>query len=156
VAINRLLRAGRIGKETSMATPFVSRSATVDARPMVEMNTTPLIDVLLVMLIVTIPMQQHVVKLDLPVGGEVVMVERVRNDIGVSAEGVLSWNGQPVTLGQLSDLLERAAAMPAPPEVHLRPSAEARYQRVDEVLGAAKRAHVQTLGFVGNELFGTF
>ena len=130
-----------------------------DALPFVEMNTTPLIDVLLVllvMLIVTIPMQSHVVKIDLPQGPPREIIDPVRDDIVVTRAGAIEWNGSRIGRTELAGLLGRVAAMTTPPEVHLRPDAQARYDTVDEVLAIAKRAEVRTLGFVGNERYSAF
>ena len=146
-------------EETIMPRSFVPPIRTSDALPFVEMNTTPLIDVLLVllvMLIVTIPMQSHVVKIDLPQGPARVTVQLVRDDIVVTRTGAIEWNGAPVSRAELAEALRQVAAMATPPEVHLRPDAQARYETVDEVLAIAKRAQVRTLGFVGNERYAAF
>ena len=122
--------------------------------PLSEMNTTPLIDVLLVLLImfiVTIPLQSHAVKLDLP--GESAVVDSVSNKIVITKSGALQWNGEPVSKQQLSDLLATVSSIPDQPEVQLQPAALARYELVDEVLAMAKRAEVRRLGFVGNERY---
>ena len=129
--------------------------------PLMEINTTPLIDVLLVLLImfiVTIPVQSHAVKIDLP-GNRPVPdepIERLRNTIVVTRGDALLWNGAAVDRAELGRLMARVAAMPEAPEVHLRPDAEARYEPVDEVLAMARRNHVRALGFVGNEAYSRF
>jgi biopolymer transport protein ExbD len=127
---------------------------------MMEMNTTPLIDVmlvLLVMLIITIPMQTHAVKLDLPGGSPPpVLVDQVKNRLAITATGALLWNGRSVSKSDLRVLLEASAASPSEPELHLLPSAEAPYAAVDEVLAMAKRAKVSRMGFVGNEAYARF
>jgi biopolymer transport protein ExbD len=66
------------------------------------------------------------------------------------------WNGQGVSRAELAGLLHEVAAMETPPELHLRPDAQARYEVVDEVLAIAKRQQVQLLGFVGNERYSQF
>ena len=127
-----------------------------DILPMAEMNTTPLIDVMLVLLImfiITVPMQSHQVKVDLPKPVPGPIIERVRNDLGLSANGVLRWNGQAISDAQLAGALAEVAASPVPPEVHFRPDAAARYQRVDQVLAIAARSGASTFGFVGNEQY---
>jgi biopolymer transport protein ExbD len=142
-----------------MATTFNRAPQADDAVPMVEMNTTPLIDVLLVlliMLIITIPVQSHIVKLDLPASGPTREINRLRNEVVVTRAGALLWNGEQVGRTELATLLDRVAAQPSPPEVHLRPDPQARYESVDEVLAIARRAHVPTLGFVGNENYARF
>ena len=123
--------------------------------PMLEMNTTPLIDVmlvLLVMLIITIPPQSHAVKIDLP-GVEVPLTNPVKNLLVVTGEGGILWNGEAVSKRQLRVLLDTTAAMEPRPELQLRPDAAARYALVDEVLAITKQAGVQSMGFVGNEAY---
>lgn len=124
--------------------------------PMAEMNTTPLIDVMLVLLImfiITVPMQSHQVEVALPQPEKRVVIERLRNDLGMSADGALSWNGQKITDAQLVGALAEVAASQEPPEVHFRPDAAARYQRVDQVLAIAARSGASTFGFAGNEQY---
>ncbi|HEX3677402.1 MAG TPA: biopolymer transporter ExbD [Sphingomicrobium sp.] len=127
--------------------------------PMIDMNVTPLIDVLLVlliMLIITIPPQTHAVKLDLPVNQPNVPpppIEPVKNTVGVTAQGAITWNGTPITQDQLRSYLEVTQQMNPVPELHLQPDATARYELVDEVLAITKKAHVQKMGFVGNEYY---
>ena len=123
--------------------------------PMLEMNTTPLSDVmlvLLVMLIITIPPQSHAVKIDLP-GVEVPLTNPVKNLLVVTSEGGILWNGEAVSKRQLRVLLDTTAAMEPRPELQLRPDAAARYALVDEVLAMTKQAGVQSMGFVGNEAY---
>ena len=131
-----------------------------DAKPLMEMNTTPLIDVmlvLLVMFIVTIPIQTHAVKLDLPAPGPVMAApDPIRNVVIVTAGGQLLWNGDPVEMAQLERNLAATAQMNPQPELHLRPDATARYEQVDQVLALARGAEVNRLGFVGNEAFARF
>jgi biopolymer transport protein ExbD len=127
--------------------------------PMIDMNVTPLIDVmlvLLIMLIITIPPQTHAVKLDLPVNQPNVPpppIEPVKNTVGVTAQGAITWNGTPITQDQLRSYLEVTQQMNPVPELHLQPDATARYELVDEVLAITKKAHVQKMGFVGNEYY---
>ena len=100
-----------------------------ETQPMLEMNMTPLIDVLLVliiMFIITIPVQSHAVKLDLP-----------------------------VNLVQLRQFLDVTQQMDPVPELHLQPEPEARYVIVDDVLAVTKQANVSKMGFVGNEAYMT-
>ena len=123
---------------------------------MVEMNTTPLIDVMLVLLImfiITVPPQSHQVEVALPQPKDGIVIERVSNDLGMSAGGALSWNGQPISDRQLAGALAEIAAAPVPPEVHFRPDAAARYDRVDQVLAIAARSGASTFGFSGNEQY---
>ena len=124
--------------------------------PMGEMNTTPLIDVmlvLLIMLIITIPPQSHKLPLDLPNGPPPTTVNPVRNMLTISPDGVARWNGSAVGDGELTRLLTEVATMARPAEVHFAPDATARYERVDQVLTIAKQAQVRTIGFVGNERY---
>ena len=129
------------------------------AEPMMDINTTPLIDVmlvLLIMLIITVPVQTHAVKLDLPVNQQNPpprVIDPVKNKVVVTAQGQILWNGSPVNQQQLRQYLEVTQQMTPIPELHLQPDATARYVLVDEVLAITKRAHVQKMGFVGNEYY---
>lgn len=124
--------------------------------PVVEINTTPLIDVLLVLLvmfIITVPIQTHAVKLDLPGGPPVVQPNPVKNELVIMEGGLILWNGIPLDRAQLRQQLRRTQQMSPLPELHLRPDARARYGLVDEVLAIIKREHVRKFGFVGNEAY---
>lgn len=130
--------------------------------PMMDINTTPLIDVMLVLLImfiITIPIQTHAVKLDLPVDSQTNTpppIDPVKNKIVVMPDGAVLWNGEPVDLVRLRQYLDITTTMTPVPELHLQPHPEARYERVDEVLAVTKRANVQSMGFVGNEQYAVF
>ena len=127
--------------------------------PMIDMNVTPLIDVMLVLLImfiITIPIQTHAVKLDLPVNQpnqNPPPIDPVKNLLAINAQDQILWNGAPVTTEQLRQYLDTTQQMNPIPELHLQPDATARYEIVDEVLAVTKRAHVQKMGFVGNEYY---
>jgi len=125
--------------------------------PMMEINTTPLIDVLLVLLvmfIITIPIQSHAVKLDLPTPcADCPRVNLVRNHLAVTGQGEILWNGTPVSKQQLAATLDKVARIRPEPELHLQPEPEARYELVDEVLALTKRSGITRLGFVGNERY---
>ena len=126
--------------------------------PMLDMNVTPLIDVMLVLLImfiITIPVQTHAVKLDLPVNSDTPPppILPVKNTVVVSAAGQILWNGTPVSEEQLRQYLEVTQQLNPIPELHLQPDSTARYELVDRVLAITKRAHVQKMGFVGNEYY---
>ena len=127
--------------------------------PMIDMNVTPLIDVMLVLLImfiITIPIQTHAVKLDLPVNQNnqpPPPIDTVKNKVVVSSDGKILWNGAPVSQEQLRQYLDITQQMNPIPELHLQPDATARYELVDEVLAITKRAHVSKMGFVGNEYY---
>ena len=128
--------------------------------PISEINTTPLVDVMLVLLImfiITIPIQSHAVKIDLPSGPPPeVVIDRVKNRVVISRSGGLLWNGKPVSDPDFRALLAATQKFPEPPELQLQPDAFARYERVDEVLAMTKRAQVARLGFVGNEAYARF
>lgn len=128
-----------------------------DNEPMMEMNTTPLIDVMLVLLImfiITIPVQTHAVKIDLPVPTDSKNnVDPEKNKIMIDSAGTVTWNGVPVDLAQLSDYLEQTKALPVEPELQIQPDPYARYIVVDRVMAVVKRSGVGKLGFVGNEQY---
>jgi biopolymer transport protein ExbD len=130
--------------------------------PMMDMNVVPLIDVLLVLLImfiITIPVQSHAVKLDLPQDQTNLPpppIDPVKNKVVVTASNQILWNGSPVSSQQLRLYLDATQQMDPIPELHLQPEPNARYELVDEVLAVTKRAHVEKMGFVGNEAYATF
>ena len=138
---------------------MVTRAPAVQANPMMEMNTTPLIDVMLVLLImfiITIPLQTHAVKLDLPTPGHAPIVQTTKNEIEITAAGVLEWNDQPVTMSALQVVLAASQQITPVPELHFRPDPAARYEVVDRVMALVKREHVQRFGFVGNEAYANW
>ena len=130
--------------------------------PMMDINTTPLIDVMLVLLImfiITIPIQTHAVKLDLPQNQSNTPpppVDPVKNKVVITQAGQVLWNGGGVNLQQLRQYLDVSQQMNPTPELHLQPEPEARYELVDEVLAVTKQAKVEKMGFVGNENYATF
>ena len=130
-----------------------------EAEPMMEINTTPLIDVMLVliiMLIITIPPQTHAVKLDLPQNNPNDVpppIDPIKNKIVVTQAGQILWNGGAVDQVQLRQFLDATQQIDPVPELHLQPEAEARYELVDEVLAVTKKANVTKMGFVGNEAY---
>ncbi len=124
--------------------------------PMSELNTTPLIDVMLVLLImfiVTVPIATHKVPLDLP-QGEGVPSDPVIHRLEIDAGGRVSLDGAPVRDTDLPARLAAVAAEPAS-ELHLRTDGEAPYDRFDRVLAAIKRAGVERLGMIDNERFAS-
>ncbi|MFC3440206.1 biopolymer transporter ExbD [Sphingobium sp. AP49] len=132
-----------------------------DGEPMMEMNTTPLIDVMLVLLImfiITIPIQTHAVKIDLPQNAPPTdsVIDPVKNKVAIDAGGVITWNGAPIDLLTLRQYLQQSLRLPVEPELQFQPNAQTRYVVVDEVLAEIKRAGVTKLGFVGNEQYGNF
>ncbi len=130
-----------------------------DGEPMMEMNTTPLIDVmlvLLIMLIVTIPPQSHAVKVDLPQPTDQpqnIVIEPQKNKVTIEPDGRVYWNGSEIDLVTLRQYLDQSVQITPEPELHFQPNPEARYERVDEVLAVIKRSAVTKLGFVGNEQY---
>ena len=129
-----------------------------DGEPMMEMNTTPLIDVMLVLLImfiITIPVQTHAVKVDLPQNApsNQQQIDPEKNTVTIDPAGQTFWNGSPIDPVTLRQYLERTVAMAPQPELHFRPDPQARYEVVDNVLAVIKRANVSKLGFVGNEQY---
>jgi biopolymer transport protein ExbD len=131
-------------------------TSTAIAEPMNEMNMTPLIDVMLVliiMLIITIPKQNHSVNLNLPNGGKAAPAQQVV-DIEVDFDGTILWNGLVVpSRGALEQKLVEVAASADRSEVHLRPNKLAAYKVVAGVMAAAQRSGVVNIGVVGNEQF---
>jgi biopolymer transport protein ExbD len=118
-------------------------------------NTTPLIDVMLVMLvmfIITIPPPTHVVDMDLPSVGTVSEVHDT-NRITIASDNIVRWNGEPVDLAELSALVKVGAARTDKPTIELYPDAQARYLRVDQVIAAVKRNGGERINFVGNERY---
>jgi biopolymer transport protein ExbD len=133
-----------------------NRHVVGDMLPMSEMNTTPLIDVMLVLLImfiITVPVQSHQVEMALPKPGPAIEIKLLKNELGLSSSGQLSWNGQAISDAQLAGALGDVAAMDDQPEVHFRPDAAARYERVDQVLSIAARSGADRFGFAGNEQY---
>ena len=134
-------------------------SDNAEGEPMMDINTTPLIDVMLVLLImfiITIPIQTHAVKLDLPVNQPNQApppINPIKNVVSINAQDQILWNGTPATMQQLRTYLDATQQMNPIPELHLQPDATARYEVVDEVLAVTKKAHVQKMGFVGNEYY---
>ena len=123
---------------------------------MVEMNTTPLIDlmlVLIVMLIMSLPPQTHAVKLDMPVTDSLPPdVPPPVIDIVVDFDGSIYWNAEQVTTGeQLQGYLRSAARAEPRPEIHLKPNKLAKYDSVAKVLATAQRLGVKNIGILGNE-----
>lgn len=129
--------------------------------PMMDINTTPLIDVMLVLLImfiVTLPKMTHAVKLDMPRPSsapppeEQIRVEPIRLDI--DWDGAIIWDGTQVpSLETLETYFRRAAAEPQQRELHVRPDRRANYDTVAKVLAIAQRNGMMRIGFVGNEQF---
>ena len=129
-----------------------------DDEPLMDINTTPLIDVmlvLLVMLIITIPIQTHAVKLNMPNGAPPPQhKEPVVVQIDVDFDGTVYWNGTVVPdRATLESKLAQIAAEPDQDEVHLRPNKLVTYDHVAAVMASAQRLGVTKIGLVGNEQF---
>ena len=135
-----------------------SSSSHADPEPMMEMNMTPLIDVMLVliiMLIITIPKQNHSVNLNMPVGTPPpVTAEPVIVTIDVDFDGTILWDNAVVPdRAALEAKLQGVAAQADQPEVHLRPNKLVLYKSVAGVMATAQRLGVTKIGLVGNEQF---
>ena len=129
--------------------------------PIMDINMTPLIDVMLVLLImfiITIPIQTHAVKIDLPSPNPTSYPppDPLKNTLVVTRAGAILWNGSPISRDGIRSNLEATQAMRPIPELHLQPEPEARYELVDEVLALTKQAQVERMGFVGNERYRDF
>jgi biopolymer transport protein ExbD len=124
---------------------------------MIDINTTPLIDVMLVliiMLIITIPIQTHAVKMNMPIAPSApppTPPQIVRIDIDF--DGTIGWNGVVVEKQELIDKLAQVAQQPDQPEVHLRPNKLVTYKVVAMVMANAQRLGVTKIGLIGNEQF---
>ena len=126
---------------------------------MVDINTTPLVDVLLVllvMLIITIPVQLNSVTLEMPGGTPPPqVVQPVTVKIDVTPAGQVLWNGEPLAdRAALEARLQAAGAQAEQPEIHLRPDRLAKYDAVAGVLAASQRYGLVKIGIVGSEQFG--
>lgn len=133
-----------------------------DGSPMMEMNTTPLIDVMLVLLImfiITIPVATHSVDIDLPAPQPPTNIpppDTVKNKIVLTPDGKIMWNASPVTGGQLVSLLQQTLTYPVEPELQFQPDPSASYDLSAKVLNIIKGSRVTKFGFVGNEQFSEF
>ena len=128
-----------------------------DGEVMVEMNTTPLIDVMLVLLtllIITLPIQTHAVKLDMPRPNQPPPpIQPVVVELGVDFDGTVTWNGQAVDRPTLDSYLQNASKQDPQPEIHLNPNRLAKYDQVAKVLADAQRIGVTHIGFTGIEQY---
>jgi len=128
-----------------------------DDEPMMDINMTPLIDVMLVLLImfiITIPVMTHAVKLDMPRATNAPSLSQpVVINLEIDFDGTVLWNGTPVDIEALEGYFRREAAIEPQPELHIRPSKRAKYDVVARVLASAQRNGMRKIGFVGNEQF---
>ena len=133
------------------STPYVP----AEPQPVAELNTTPLIDVLLVllvMLILVVPVMTHKVRIDLPSGPPHKTLDPVIYRLNLDSDGGLSWNGARVDEATLPARLTAVRHDPAA-ELQLSADGTARYENYDRILATVKRAGIKRLGFVGNERF---
>jgi biopolymer transport protein ExbD len=129
--------------------------APIDA-PMSELNITPLIDVLLVllvMLMITIPISTHKVEVDLPIAGPGAIKLPPINTLHLSAAGATTWNGKSLTGDDLKANLRSMASDPSKPQLRLQTDASASYDDFDHLIATVKRSGVQKLSFVGNKQY---
>jgi biopolymer transport protein ExbD len=136
----------------------VGTSGTEENEVMIDINTTPLIDVmlvLLIMLIITIPIQLHAVNMDMPIGNPpppLIKPEIVKID--VDPQSIVYWNGIAVSSrAELESKMQAAAAQALQPEVHLRPNKKAKYDVVANVMASAQRIGLLKIGIIGSEQF---
>ncbi|MEE4451720.1 biopolymer transporter ExbD [Novosphingobium resinovorum] len=134
-----------------------------DGEPMMEMNTTPLIDVmlcLLIMFIMSIPVATHSIDIDLPVASPPTpnqpIIDPVKNKIVLTQDSKIMWNGTQIDQSRLVQSLEATTRMDPEPELQFQPEPEASYELSAQVLQVIKASAVTKFGFVGNEQFATF
>ena len=142
-----------------MALSFASTGLGAISQPMAEMNTTPLIDVMLVLLImfiITIPVATQSVDVDLPRGPVHAPMHDLKNKTVIDARDRIYWNGAPVTEGQVSSLLRDTLLMDVEPELQFEPQAMASYDKSARLMKTIKTSGITKFGFVGNEKYRTF
>ena len=132
-----------------------------DGQPMMEMNTTPLIDVmlvLLIMLIFTLPVATHSIDIDLPQASNVPTenIDPIKNKIVLTPQDQILWNGTPITDNQLVANLQQTLTFAVEPELQYEPESEASYDLAAKVLNIIKASGVTKFGFVGNEKYRVF
>jgi biopolymer transport protein ExbD len=132
-----------------------------DGQPMMEMNVTPLIDVmlvLLIMLIFTIPVATHSVDIDLPTPSNVPTenIDPVKNKIVLTPTNQILWNGTAITPNQLVANLQETLTFAVEPELQFEPEGDASYDLSSHVLNIIKQSGVTKFGFVGNEKYRVF
>ena len=134
-----------------------------DGSPMMEINTTPLIDVMLVLLImfiITIPVATHSIDIDLPVANDQPNnpppVDPIKNKVVLTIDNKILWNGEEVSGGTLLSLLKQSLNYEVEPELQFQPEPNASYDLSAKVLNIIKGSQVTKFGFVGNEQFAQF
>ncbi len=134
-----------------------SASGSDEPEVLMDINTTPLIDVmlvLLVMLIITIPIQLHSVNLEMPVGAPPVNnIKPEKIQIDIDEKSVVYWQGLPVTALELETNMKAASTATVQPEVHLRPNKAASYAVFANVLSSTKRIGLTKIAVIGSEQF---
>lgn len=133
----------------------------LDGEPMMDMNMTPLIDVLLVLLImfiITIPVATHSVDIDLPQPTDAPppLIDPIKNKLVLTPQDQILWNGEPISEGQLVATLAQTTQMAVEPELQFEPEALASYSLSARVLQDIKSSGVTKFGFVGNEKYRAF
>lgn len=130
------------------------------AEPMRDLNTTPLIDVmlvLLVMMILSIPVAANILPIDLPNGSSSsARINRDSNEVTITAADAIAWNGTGVSEAQLAGLLHHSLSLPVEPELKFHPDPQASYDASAHVLRTIKASGVTRLGFVGNSQYADF
>ena len=136
----------------------VGSGGAAEPQPMMEINTTPLIDVMLVLLIVliiSIPPMTQAVNLDMPTGKNtppLTLPEVI--DLEIDFDGTYLWNGTVVPdMATLESYFRQESGKPVQPELHVRPNRRVKYEYVAQALASAQRSHMARIGFVGNEQF---
>ncbi len=133
-----------------------------DGEPMMEMNTTPLIDVMLVLLImfiITIPVATHAVNIDLPqpqATPPTATIDPIKNKLILTQANQILWNGTPINTGQLVSILQSTKAIDPEPELQFQPEEYASYEIANQMMKIITDSKVTKFGFVGNENFATF
>ncbi|MGB3797280.1 MAG: biopolymer transporter ExbD [Alteraurantiacibacter sp.] len=133
-----------------------------DGEPMMDMNMTPLIDVLLVLLImfiITIPVATHAINIDLPSptnNPDTPDVDPIKNKIVLTPDGQILWNASPISQGELVGNLQESLGFAVEPELQFEPEANAGYDLSAKVLNIIKASGVTKFGFVGNEKYRSF
>lgn len=134
-----------------------SGSGSGDPEVMMDINTTPLIDVmlvLLVMLIITIPIQLHAVNLDMPVGAPpTTNIKPEKIQVDIDAASTVYWQGVPVSSQELEEKMNAVGQLPSQPEVHIRPNKIAQYAVFANVLATSKRTGLTKMAVIGSEQF---
>ena len=134
-----------------------------DGAPMMEMNTTPLIDVMLVLLImfiITIPVATHSIDIDLPVATPPTdtppPVDPIKNKVVITPDNKILWNGSEIDGQMLLGNLKESLTYPVEPELQFQPDSQAGYELSAKVLNIIKGSQVTKFGFVGNEQYSEF